>query len=204
MRTIAEIFRSYAVFDADGRHVNGTDKQSNHNYGDAYDSLFSPTGFDDNLAPVTTREEVELVLEVGVADGSCLLAWREVFPNATVVGMDIHPAAKLDSLAGLSLLNDKPIEFHLGDQRNSYDCMKAVNARLFDLIIDDATHNIEDTLRTLLYLWPSVRLGGLYVIEEPPGLFWPNIKALCPYADRIDTAGPFGGVEPLVFFRKPM
>lgn len=186
MRPIREIFRSYAEFDAQGRHVNGTDKQSNHNYGDAYEALFPD------------RTAVRLMLEVGVADGACLLAWSEVFPNATVVGMDIHPAARLTGIA-------RAIEFHVGDQRSLEDCRRVAAGREFDLIIDDATHLLEDTLRTLFYLWPSVRRGGLYVVEEFPGIgpLGQTIPEMWPYAEIIPTQGPFGGVEPLVVFRKP-
>src|SRR5271166_3915885 len=102
MRSISEIFRSYAVFDADGRHVNGTDKQSNHSYGDAYETIIG-----------SLRTEANLVMEIGVADGSSLLAWREVFPFATCVGMDIHHSDKA---------HGDRIEFHIGDQRSQHDC----------------------------------------------------------------------------------
>ena len=185
MKSIAEIFRSYSEFDASGRHVNGTDKQSNHNYGDAYEALFP------------CRGAVKLMMEVGVAAGSSLLAWREIFPNALCVGMDIHPSARA---------HGDRIEFRLSDQRLMADCDRATAGRQFDFICEDATHRLLDTLLTLLWLWPSVAPGGLYVVEE-----WENvagtrdhIKALWPYAEIIDTIGPFGGVEPLVVFRKPL
>lgn len=180
VRTVADIFRSYAEI-VNGRHVNGTDKQSNHAYGDAYESFVD-------------RKSTELVLEVGVADGSSLLAWSEVFPNAHIVGMDIHPASKWRG------------EFHLGDQRSAADCARAVSGRQFDLIVEDATHQLADTLTTLFLLWPAVRPGGLYVVEEFPniGEFRSNLVALFPTADIVDTRGPFGGVEPLVVLRKPI
>lgn len=190
MKSIAEILQSYAVFDADGKHVNGCDKMSNHNYGAAYELLFPGNG-------LVGREGVKLVMEVGVADGSCLHAWRDAFPNALVVGMDIHHSDKA---------HGERIEFHLGDQRSQQDCENVAAGCLFDLIIEDATHQIENTLLTLLYLWPFVRPGGLYVIEEfaNVGALRGNIAALWPGAQVLDTVGPFGGVEPLVVFRKPL
>lgn len=186
MRSIKEIFRSYAVFDADGRHVNGTDKESNHHYGDAYESL------------LPDRNDVRLMMEIGVADGSSLLAWREVFPNALCVGLDIHRASRLER-------GGERLEFHLGDQRSLEDCRRAVGGRLFDFICEDATHLLEDSLRTLLYLWPHVRPGGLYVVEEfaNVGTLRENIRALWPNAEIVDTGEPSGGVEPLVVLRKP-
>ena len=183
MRTIAEIFRSYAVFDGEGRHTNGTDKQSNHNYGDAYESLFH------------NREDVKLMMEVGVADGSCLRAWRDVFPNALCVGMDIHHS---DRACG------ERIEFHLGDQRSKADCERAAGGRQFDLIVEDATHLLSSTLLTLYWLWPFVKPGGLYVVEEWDNIDRNRILSLWPNAEVVDTVGPFGGTEPLVVFRKPL
>jgi cephalosporin hydroxylase len=186
MRTIAEIFRSYAVFDADGRHTNGTDKESNHRYGDAYENILLITNM---------RKDTKLIMEVGVADGSSLLAWSEVFPNAHCVGMDIHHSDKAYG---------PRIEFHLGDQRSLEDCRRVAANRQFDFICEDATHRLENTLLTLLYLWPFVKPGGLYVIEEfdNVGSLRENIYALWPNAYIINTKGPFGGIEPLVILRK--
>ena len=181
MRTIAEIFRSHAIFDGQGRHVNGTDKQSNHRYGDAYEKLFP------------NRETIELMMEVGVADGACLRAWRDIFPNALCVGLDIHPSA---------LAFGERIEFHLGDQRSKDDCVRAADRGYFDLIVEDATHQLANTLLTLYWLWPYVRPGGLYVVEEWDGIDRNRIRSLWPNAEIVDTTGPSGGTEPLVVFRK--
>ena len=130
------------------------------------------------------------MIEIGVADGSSLLAWSEIFPNAHCVGMDIHHPHKG---------HGDRIEICIGDQRRKEDCERTANGRLFDFIVEDATHKLENTLLTLLYLWPFVRPGGLYVVEE-----WDNIGAL-----RHNVTGLWSNVkvfgaahEPLVVFRK--
>lgn len=213
MRSIKDIFRSYAVFDNEGRHVNGTDKQSNHNYGDAYEGILTyqrpqddPGSIVHSKYPYSIRNDVKLVMEVGVADGSCLLAWREVFPNATIVGLDIHEPARITQ----EFINQggklDRIQVYLGNQQYQADCELAAAGRQFDLIIEDATHILQDSLLTFLYLWPFVKPGGMYVIEEfaNVGVLRENIKALWSYAQVIDTTGPTGGIEPLVVFRKPL
>src|SRR5207245_1700701 len=116
MRSVAEIFRSYGVLDTDGRHTNGTDKETNHRYGDAYEHILG-----------ALRTDAKLVMEVGVADGSSLLAWREVFPNALCVGMDIHPTPRLSKL---DETRDR-ISFYLGDQCSRIDCEEAARGRQF-------------------------------------------------------------------------
>lgn len=209
MKSIAEIFRSYGIVDESGRHVNGTDKQTNHCYGDAYESLFTiakpeydPGSTVKMYYPYSTRNDIRLVMEVGVSDGSSLLAWEKIFPNATIVGMDIHAASKI----GWGQFKRNRIEFYLGDQRIKEDCDRAAAWRQFDMIVEDATHILENSLLTLLYLWPYVKPGGIYVIEEFAniGELRENVKALWPNVQIIDTTGPFGGIEPLVVFRKPI
>lgn len=184
MQTIAEIFRSYEVLDAEGRHVNGTDKNGpNHLYGNAYEKLFPD------------RTAIQLMMEVGVADGSCLRAWAKIFPNAKCVGLDIHPS---------DLAFGDRIEFNLGDQCSRQDCERAAAGRQFDLIVEDATHQLANTLLTLYWLWPFVKPGGLYVVEEWEGASGDRyrIPALWSNAEVVDTVGPSGNVEPLVVFRK--
>lgn len=193
MKPIKDILRSYAQFDEKGRHVNGCDKQSNHNYGDAYERIFTPY-----IDYHPTRNTVKLMMEVGVADGSCLLAWTEIFPNATIVGMDIHPCSRAKE-------SDR-IEFHLGSQNSYEDCKRVAAGRQFDLIIEDATHELTGNLLTLFYLWRYVKPGGLYIIEEfnNIGQYQENVCSLFPGVEIAHTYGPSGGWEPLVVFRKPL
>ena len=208
MRSIAEIFSSYEVLDSEGRHVNGTDKNGpNHQYGDAYEQILTiPNVMSDpgkvvrQRYPHSIRSDTDLMMEIGVAGGASLLAWSEVFPNAHCVGLDIMPDPSP------MLYGKDRIEFHIGDMRSHEDCLRAASGRMFDFICEDATHILEDSLRTLLYLWPHVRPGGVYVIEEFAniGAHRRAIIELWPFARIIDTVGPFGGCEPLVVLRKPL
>lgn len=189
MRSFTDIFRDHCKFDNRGIHVGGTDRQSNHNYGAAYDALFPPH----------VRESVRLVLEVGNADGMGLLSLAEAFPLANLVGLDIHPVA-----------NRHPrVETNLGDATRQEDCERVAAGvggigRKFDVVIDDATHHLADALRTLLFLWPHVARGGTYIIEELEGIasLRRNLSALLPDIQIVDTDGPFGGIEPLVVLRR--
>lgn len=199
MRPLRDIFRSHAQFDASGRHVGGTDKQSNHAYGDAYEAIFDGFRYSDrhNFAG---REHAKLVLEIGVADGSSMLAWREAFPAATVVGLDVHPPCRLDG-------STDRLEFIQGDQRSKADCLRAAAGRQFDFICEDATHELDANLLTLFWLWRFVKPGGIYVIEEfsNVGAYRKEIEAMWkPHVEVVSTNGPFGGVEPLVVLRKPL
>jgi len=185
MKSMTDIFLGYCNRDSTGRHVGGTDKASNHNYGDAYDRIFPD------------RSAIKLLMEVGITDGSSMLAWREAFQDALIVGLDITHC---------SCERGPRLEFHVGDQRNKVDCERAAAGRQFDAIIEDAYHSTENTLLTLFWLWPYVAPGGVYVVEEwaNVGGDRANIMALWPGAEIVDTVGPSGGIEPLVVFRKPL
>ncbi len=217
MRSVREIFRSHAFFDAEGKHTWGTDRESNHSYGSAYESLFAKD--DDNLClyklhsdrrscdkcgsdtyhfahcpdSKMTRHSVRLMLEIGVADGNSLLAWREVFPQALIVGMDLNPPC-------FSMTVSR-VEFHLADQRLCEDCDRVAKDRQFDLIVDDASHQPADILVCLLWMWPHLRPGGIYVIEDLEPHLCDKFAALLP-ATILDSTGPFSDNEPLIVLRK--
>jgi len=133
------------------RHGSDKDMPGHHGYGPVYDELLW-----------NRRFSVRNVLEIGIAEGQSVLAWLEIFPNATVVGMDIEPYH-----------GPCPprLEIHQGDQRDEFALLRAVNGRQFDLIVEDAQHTLDNSLRTLFFLYPYIRSPrGLYVIEELEGV----------------------------------
>ncbi len=97
------------------------------------------------------------------------------------------------------------MEVHQADQRDEAALLRIVNGRRFDLIIEDASHKIDNSLLTLFYLWPYVVTGGLYVIEEFEGVngHLENLELFrnCSY---IKTKSPFPNQddETLVVIRK--
>ena len=63
---------------------HGTDKASpHHNYLNFYETFMAPL-----------REQPVCLLEIGVYKGASLATWREYFPYARIVGVDIQPSAK--------------------------------------------------------------------------------------------------------------
>ena len=211
LMAVKDIFRAFAVFNELGHHVYGTDRESNHAYGDAYEAIIDrtfgsgivtvPMGYGDRTCLGADpdqrcgRARVKLMMEVGVADGNSLLAWRQVFPNAVIVGLDHNATA-----FGATVIDR--VEFHLGDCRVQRHCEMAAYGRDFDLIVDDASHQIGDIFMALLWLWPFVRPGGLYVIEDLPSQLCHRFASMVG-GEVIDTTGPFGGNEPLIVLRKP-
>jgi hypothetical protein len=127
----------------------GTDKTSQfHNYLSFYESFMAPM----REAPIT-------LLEVGVFRGASLNMWREYFPNAKIVGVDIQPTAKQ--------FESERVHVELADQSNLQHLAEvAVKHGPFDIVIEDGSHMWEHQITSLRALFPFVKNGGYYVVED--------------------------------------
>lgn len=124
----------------------GTDKSSRgHFYTRLYERFFG-----------ATRMEVESVCEVGVGSGESLRMWREYFPNALIYGVDLEH--KCDMGERITLLES--------EQTNCEKLNENLHDKKLEIIIDDASHDQERTLKTLDCLWPILQTRGWYVIED--------------------------------------
>ncbi len=157
-REMALRARRPGALDALAQH-HGTDKSST---GHAYTHLYKR-----HLG--RRRLLVRSVLEIGVggttsrggydtsAGGQSLRMWSRYFPRATVVGVDIHPKA----------VSGPRIRFEQGDQSDQRflgDLARTYGP--FDVVIDDGSHIGRHTIASFAALWPAVRPGGFYVIED--------------------------------------
>lgn len=106
------------------------------------------------------------LLEIGVASGGSLFAWQEYFPTASINGIDINPDCKQ--------YEDGNIKVFIGDQADA-EFLNSVNERSgpFDIIIDDGGHMMSQQLTSFMTLFPLLRDGGFYVIEDLHTSYWP-------------------------------
>ncbi|PHH79423.1 hypothetical protein CDD80_4876 [Ophiocordyceps camponoti-rufipedis] len=54
---------------------------------------------------------------------------------------------------------------------------------LFDLVIDDGGHTMKQQITSLERLWPVVKPGGLYVIEDLQTSYWPEYGGVSSTTD---------------------
>jgi len=98
------------------------------------------------------------VLEIGVANGAGMAMFRDIF--GTVTGVDNRPETPAHIHADQA---DPDLWAKLGEATKD----RTGGARpLFDVIVDDASHDPQLTRQTLLNMWPAVRPGGFYVVED--------------------------------------
>lgn len=143
--------------------ANGTDKASahplikGHDYARQYDRLFSHLRF----------EQVKL-LEIGVGGAESIKSWLEYFthPKTQVFGVDIvHDTNPYNTPGSKEIPR---YTFVNGDQscKVFWECFKTDYGRDFDVLIDDGSHRSSDIFTTFTAMWPAMKPGGLYAVED--------------------------------------
>ena len=127
----------------------GTDKATSfHGYLDFYERFFRDL-----------REEPIKLLEIGVFHGQSVKMWSEYFPLGRIIGVDINPGARKYA--------DKRILIEIADQSNIGHLVRlGTQYGPFDIIIEDGSHMWEHQIISLKYLYPFVKPGGFYVMED--------------------------------------
>lgn len=144
---------------------NSSDKVF-HKYTEIYEELFAPIRY----LPVR-------ILEIGYARGRGTRMLAEYFPRAVIHSFDIDPDQK--SYDNLTKALKKRIKIYRGDQSDPNSIQNVLQKiydgprnelkrgyRQFDIIIDDGSHNPEHQQISFKKLWPEVKPGGLYIIED--------------------------------------
>ncbi len=108
------------------------------------------------------ESEPTSILEIGVKGGGSTAFWKALFPQATVVGMDIHLQHGLTSPA-----SDDGVIYVQGDQ-SDVPTLDRIAGEFgpFSIVIDDGSHISDHQAATMRCLLPHVRPGGFYVVED--------------------------------------
>jgi demethylmacrocin O-methyltransferase len=113
------------------------------------------------------------VLEIGVGGyedpdkgGASLLMWKYYFPRSAIYAIDVYDKSKLQ---------EKRIKIFQGSQ-NDEKFLKDVFSRIgsLDIIIDDGSHMNEHVLTSFKTLFPLLKDGGIYAVEDVQTSYWPQ------------------------------
>jgi hypothetical protein len=108
------------------------------------------------------------MLEIGVFKGGSLEMWREYFGEAaTIFGIDINP-----DCAGYVTA---PNQVRIGSQDDPL-FLKRVMSEMGtpDIVLDDGSHIGRHQRKSFDTLFPLIKAGGLYVIEDLHTSYWPE------------------------------
>jgi len=130
----------------------GSDKASiGHNYTPLYQDLFTPI-----------KDTATNILEIGVQHGASMKMWKDWFPNAKIHGIDNGESLTYTA-------EDEPrIRLYDIDQGDFEELEKFTKdqTNFFDLIIDDGSHIALHQTTSLVTLWPTLKYGGFYIVED--------------------------------------
>jgi len=136
-----------------------TDKDTTHCYVDCfYEDAFSKY-----------KEKQISFLEIGISLGGSFKLWKEYFTNAkTIVGIDNRPQVVENKFQ-----NIEGVTYYFEDAYTEDMISKLPK---FDIIIDDACHELEYQVKALNLYLPLLKRGGIYVIEDIQQNLYPDCK----------------------------
>ena len=106
------------------------------------------------------------ILEIGIYRGGSLDMWQWFFGDqVTLVGADIDPNAKAAA--------DPRHVVEIGDQTDPEFLRRVAEVHgPFDIIIDDGGHEMQQQIVTAETLFPLLRDGGVFLVEDCHTSYW--------------------------------
>ena len=138
------------------------------------------------------------ILELGVFRGGSVVAYSELLKPRKLVAIDLLQP-RLDNLNQYIQSPEVRgrVAVHLGVNQADHQRLATIMSEEFagaplDIVVDDASHFLHETREAFKALFPRLRPGGLYVIEDWAWAHWPGE----PW--QADRGGDyFKGKEPL-------
>lgn len=150
---LCEIGKKYDT-DKSSQRNNVTDVRHCHPYTLFYEGLFK-----------NKKDETLKIAELGILHGASLLMWKEYFANAEIYGFDYDN--NLINNFKQNFNNDRVTLSNI-DVTNKDSIVKAFSELniLYDIIIEDTTHQFEDQIKVIENTYQYLKPGGILIIED--------------------------------------
>jgi len=134
-------------------------------------SLFKDPDFIRNYIECLNGQAIDNMVEVGVKHGGSAIFFWHFLQLKKLCCIELNPAAP--SLT--SYINDNnlstSIHTHFGVNQAERKALRDIvtsdfSGNLIDLVVDDASHIYSPSLATFETLFPLIRPGGLYILED--------------------------------------
>ena len=112
------------------------------------------------------KERSTKILEIGVQFGGFISYLRTNYPHWDVWGLDVDTAQ-------INMLDNNKKNIIKGSQD---DVALLETLPDFDIIIDDGGHTMHQQQTSFETLFPRLKEGGLYVIEDLHTSYWPKFQ----------------------------
>jgi predicted O-methyltransferase YrrM len=118
------------------------------------------------------RNDVSNIVELGIDRGGSTALLALLFESARLVALELKPTrvSSLDDFIAAHRLNASVRPYFGVDQADRVRLNGILDAEFaatsLDLVVDDASHLCNETTTSFNLLFPRLRPGGLYVIED--------------------------------------
>lgn len=141
----------------------GGDRMYHHGYAKYYSQHL------ENM--INNREKEYVILEVGILKGTGLAIWSTLFPNSTIIGLDIdltNTKKNIPNLKNLGAFKKHEVELYEFDQlEDNHETVKCIlQNRRVDLCIDDGLHSDKSIINTAKSVEPFLSKNFIYIVED--------------------------------------
>lgn len=128
------------------------------------------------------------VFEIGVFEGGSAILLADRWPDAKIVGIDIRePNPEVAGHVERLGLVDR-ISLYYGVSQNDAGRIRQIISTEFpgglDVVIDDASHLYELTRQSFEAVFPLLRPGGLYIVEDWGWAHWRDWQTTDQWKDQ--------------------
>lgn len=118
-----------------------------------------------SMLPYAFPDGVSKIFEIGVKEGGSLCFWHAL-TGAKIVGIDIDTSQITPAVRRYA--EGKPIVWEQMSSQNYDRVLPFIQEQLgeIDLVIDDGAHILPNMLHNFNQIWPYVRPGGVFAVED--------------------------------------
>jgi len=148
--SITDLCKLGIKYPTDKSPYNEDSSLHKHAYTAIYDLLFS-----------RVRNDKIVLGEIGILNNNSMKCWREYFPNAELWGYEWDDNFLRNAIS--DKLNINYVKMNVKDISSIDEGMKNL---MFDVIIDDSTHEFPDQINVIKGVYNHLKPGGVLVIED--------------------------------------
>lgn len=161
--SLGSIAKSYH---SDKGYFGPSNLWSGNNYVDTYEAYLRDRSEDEltmleiGIGVPGENWDSKIAKGENIQGGASLKMWYDYLPKAQIYAVDINPATHLENERIKTFIVDQ------GDPEQLKKFKSKIGDVKFDFIIDDGSHRGDHQQISLEHLWPLLKHGGYYFIED--------------------------------------